>query len=70
MMREIAQAVVSSGLKSIGYVYVNMDDCWAGPRDKQGNITPDPKRFPNGMKPLVDFIHNLGLKVGLYTDAG
>jgi alpha-galactosidase len=69
-MREIAQAVVSSGLKSLGYIYVNMDDCWAGPRDKQGNITPDPTRFPNGMKPLVDFIHSLGLKVGLYTDGG
>jgi hypothetical protein len=69
-MREIAQAVVSSGLKSVGYLYVNMDDCWAGYRDSHGNIVPDPTRFPNGMKPLADFVHSLGLKIGLYTDAG
>ena len=46
------------------------DDCWAGPRDNNGDLTADPTRFPSGMKTLADFVHSKGLLFGLYTCAG
>jgi alpha-galactosidase len=62
--------MVSTGLAKAGYKYVNMDDCWAGTRDAQGNIHPDATAFPNGVKPLADYAHEKGLLFGLYSDAG
>jgi alpha-galactosidase len=47
-----------------------IDDCWQIDRDASGNIIPDPKRFPSGMKALADYVHSKGLKFGLYSDAG
>jgi len=70
MIREIADAMVSSGMKEAGYQYVNVDDCWHGDRDSLGFIQPDPERFPSGMKALADYIHSKGLKFGIYSDAG
>jgi alpha-galactosidase len=70
MIREIADALVSSGMKAAGYTYVNIDDCWHGGRDSLGFIYPDPQRFPSGMKALADYIHSKGLKLGIYSDAG
>jgi alpha-galactosidase len=70
LIREMADAVVSSGLKDAGYQYVVIDDCWQVSRDNNGNIVPDPQRFPNGMKTLGDYIHSKGLKFGIYSDAG
>jgi len=70
LIREIADAMVSSGLKAAGYQYVNIDDCWQVSRDAQGNIVADPARFPSGIKALADYVHSKGLKLGLYTDAG
>jgi len=70
LIKEIADAIVSSGMKKAGYEYVIIDDCWQSSRDKDGNIIPDPKRFPSGMKNLVDYVHSLGLKFGIYSDAG
>ena len=70
MIREIADAMVSSGMKAAGYTYVNIDDCWHGGRDSLGFIYPDPQRFPSGMKALADYIHSKGLKLGIYSDAG
>jgi alpha-galactosidase len=49
---------------------VNIDDCWQVSRDANGVIIADPQRFPNGMKALADYVHGLGLKLGLYSDAG
>ncbi len=69
-IREIADAIVSSGMKDAGYIYVNIDDCWHGQRDSLGFIHPDPERFPSGMKALADYIHSKGLKLGIYSDAG
>jgi alpha-galactosidase len=69
-VRAVADAMVSSGMRDAGYVYVVIDDCWHGPRDAQGNITADPQRFPSGMRALGDYIHVRGLKFGLYSDAG
>ena len=70
MIREIADAMVSSGMKAAGYQYIVIDDCWHGERDKLGFIQPDPERFPSGMKALADYIHSKGLKFGVYSDAG
>jgi alpha-galactosidase len=70
MIKSIADAMVKSGMKDAGYEYVNVDDCWQVDRDAHGNIVADPRRFPNGMKALGDYIHSLGLKFGVYSDAG
>lgn len=70
MIREMADAMVSSGMKDAGYQYIVIDDCWQVERDRQGNIVADKKTFPSGMKALADYVHSKGLKFGLYSDAG
>jgi len=70
VIKEIADAMVSSGMKDAGYEYVVIDDCWQVDRDEEGNIIPDPERFPSGMKSLADYVHSRGLKFGLYSCAG
>ncbi|MFO7447184.1 MAG: glycoside hydrolase family 27 protein [Ignavibacteriaceae bacterium] len=70
LIRQTADAMVSSGMKDAGYSYVVIDDCWHGQRDSLGFIHPDPERFPSGMKALADYIHSKGLKFGIYSDAG
>lgn len=70
IIKSIADAMVSSGLKDAGYTYINIDDCWHGKRDADGFIQADPKHFPNGIKALADYVHARGLKLGIYSDAG
>jgi alpha-galactosidase len=70
LIRETADALVSSGMKDAGYQYVNIDDCWHGERDARGFIQVNAQRFPSGMKALADYVHARGLKLGLYSDAG
>ncbi len=70
MIREMADAMVKSGMKDAGYQYVVIDDCWQVSRDENGNIVADPQRFPSGIKALADYIHSLDLKFGIYSDAG
>jgi alpha-galactosidase len=70
LIRGMADAVVSSGMKDAGYEYVVIDDCWQVGRDAEGNIIPDAKRFPGGIKPVADYVHSKGLKFGIYSDAG
>jgi len=70
LIRETADAIVSSGLKAAGYQYVNIDDCWQVSRAADGAIVPDAQRFPTGIKALADYVHSKGLKLGIYTDAG
>jgi alpha-galactosidase len=70
LIREMADAMVESGMRDAGYKYVVIDDCWQVSRDAQGNIVPDPDRFPSGMKVLGDYIHSKGLKFGIYSCAG
>jgi hypothetical protein len=66
-----ADAMVSSGLQAAGYQYVNIDEgWWQGTRDSSGNITVDTSEWPGGMQGIADYIHGLGLKAGIYTDAG
>jgi alpha-galactosidase len=70
MIRNIADVMVSSGLKDAGYEYIVIDDCWHGERDSLGFITAHPGNFPSGMKALSDYIHSKGLKFGIYSCAG
>ena len=68
-----ADLMVEKGLKDAGYRYVNIDDGFFGYRDERGYMVPHPERFPKGpegMRALVDHIHSLGLKAGIYSDAG
>ncbi|WP_373497171.1 glycoside hydrolase family 27 protein [Aquiflexum sp.] len=70
VIRDAADAMVSSGMKDAGYEYIVIDDCWQIDRDDQGFIVADPQKFPSGMKALADYIHSKGLKFGLYSCAG
>jgi alpha-galactosidase len=71
LVEQTAQEMVADGMKAAGYDYVNIDDCWMAPsRDAAGNLVPDPTRFPAGMKAVADYVHSLGLKLGIYEDAG
>ena len=67
-VRAQADAMVSSGMRDAGYIYVNIDDTWEGERDAQGNIQTNSK-FPD-MKALADYIHGKGLKLGIYSSPG
>jgi len=67
LIRGMADSIVSSGMSALGYKYVVVDDCWFNPnRDSSGNLQGDPSRFPSGMKALGDYLHNKGLKFGIY----
>ncbi|BCY09880.1 ricin-type beta-trefoil lectin domain protein [Actinoplanes sp. L3-i22] len=67
LIRGMADAMVSSGLRDLGYQYVVVDDCWFNPnRDSAGNLQGDPTRFPSGMRALGDYLHGKGLKFGIY----
>jgi alpha-galactosidase len=67
-VRAAADAMISSGMKDAGYIYVNIDDTWQGERDAQGNIHANSK-FPD-MKALADYVHSKGLKIGIYSGPG
>jgi alpha-galactosidase len=70
-IKEIADAMVSSGLKDAGYIYLNLDDNWMDTkRDANGNLQNNPNTFPSGMKAMADYVHKKGLKFGLYGDRG
>lgn len=70
IIKGVADAMVESGLRDAGYVYLNLDDCWHGERDSLGFIQADPVKFPSGIKALADYVHLKGLKIGIYSDAG
>jgi len=70
-IRGIADAMVESGMRDAGYTYLVIDDGWmADKRTREGQLTPDPNKFPGGIKALSDYIHRKGLKFGLYQDRG
>jgi len=70
LIKSVADAIASNGMKDAGYQYVVIDDCWQVSRDENGNIVADPQRFPSGIKGLADYVHSKGLKFGLYSDSG
>src|SRR5215470_12540924 len=67
-VRTMADAMVSSGMKDAGYIYVNIDDTWEGTRDSNGVLSTN-KKFPD-MKALADYVHSKGLKIGIYSSPG
>ena len=69
-IRETADAMAASGMRDAGYRYIVIDDCWQVARDAQGRLVADSARFPDGIRPLADYVHAQGLKFGIYTDAG
>lgn len=69
-IRDQADALVSSGMRDLGYKYVLIQECLTLGRNEDGSLIVDAKRFPHGMKALVDYIHSRGLKAGTYTDIG
>ncbi len=70
-IRQTADALVSYGLQDCGYGYIVIDDCWSvkDGRDSHGNLVADPAKFPSGIKALADYVHDLGFKIGIYSDA-
>jgi alpha-galactosidase len=71
LIEQTALAMHTDGMQAAGYDYVNIDDCWLEPqRDASGNLVPDPTKFPDGIKAVADYVHSLGLKLGIYEDAG
>uniref|UniRef100_W5N222 Alpha-galactosidase n=1 Tax=Lepisosteus oculatus TaxID=7918 RepID=W5N222_LEPOC len=68
---DMADRLAEDGWRELGYVYVNIDDCWASKqRDAQGRLQPDPKRFPGGIAKLARYMHDRGLRLGIYGDLG
>jgi alpha-galactosidase len=71
-VKSVARTLISTGLKKAGYDIVWLDGGWQAdqPRDAQGRLTANPERFPDGIPALVSYLHERGLRVGIYTDAG
>ncbi|PSN62788.1 glycoside hydrolase [Corynespora cassiicola Philippines] len=65
-----AQDMIDYGLRDSGYDYIVLDDCWSIGRNESGFLVEDPIKFPSGMKAIVDQIHDLGFKFGMYSSAG
>src|SRR3954470_11796488 len=71
LIKDTALAMHNNGMQAAGYQYVNIDDCWlTKSRDAGGHLVPDPVKFPDGIKGTADYVHSLGLKLGIYNDAG
>jgi len=71
LVKETAEALIASGMRDAGYNYIVIDDGWeAMERDTQGNLVPDPNKFPSGMKALGDYLHSKGFKFGIHNCAG
>lgn len=70
MLKNQANAMVSSGLLSAGFNYLNIDDGFFDGRDSNGSLKINKTKFPSGMRSLVDYIHSKGLKAGFYSEAG
>ena len=70
LVRQIADSMVSTGMRDRGYQYINIDDLWQlVERDPDGNIQINRAKFPFGIKPVADYVHSKGLKLGIYSDA-
>jgi len=70
LVRETADAMAENGMRDAGYEYVVIDDCWQVERGDDGRIVADSERFPSGIGALADYVHEKGLKFGIYTDVG
>jgi alpha-galactosidase len=66
----VADAMVKSGMSAAGYQYVNIDDCWGMGRAADGTVLADPVRYPHGIKYVATYVHDRGLKLGLWSSSG
>lgn len=66
----MADALVDGGYAEYGYIRVHIDDCWSAGRDENGELRADPDRFPSGIQALAEYMHDRGLQLGIYGDAG
>ena len=70
-IRETADAMVANGMLAKGYEWIVLDDCWHPTRDDaSGDLVPSPTFFPDGLRPVIDYVHARGFKFGLYTSVG
>lgn len=70
LIKETADAMIANGMRDLGYVYINIDDFWQlAERGADGHIQVDREKFPNGIKPVADYLHERGFKLGIYSDA-
>ncbi|KOS42391.1 hypothetical protein ACN38_g6717 [Penicillium nordicum] len=67
---DAAKKIILLGFKDLGYEYINLDDCWSSGRNSSGYLVADQERFPDGISGLAEKVHNMGLKVGIYSSAG
>ena len=71
LIKSTALAMHNNGMQAAGYQYVNIDDCWmTSSRNGAGQLVPDPSKFPDGISGTAAYVHSLGLKLGIYEDAG
>lgn len=71
LIKGVAEAMIENGMRDAGYNYINLDDGWmTRERDPEGNLVPDPDKFPSGLKALSDYLRARGFKFGVYGDAG
>jgi alpha-galactosidase len=71
LIKATALAMHNNGMQAAGYQYVNIDDCWlTHSRNSAGQLVPDPAKFPDGISGTATYVHSLGLKLGIYEDAG
>lgn len=71
LIKETADAMIANGMRDAGYTYIVIDDTWESmERDANGNLVPDPAKFPSGMKALGDYLHSKGFKFGIHSCAG
>jgi len=72
LYKDMADRLKSDGFADVGYQFVNIDDCWSEmQRDsKTQRLIPNKQRFSHGIEPLADYVHSLGLKLGIYGDVG
>ena len=71
LIMEMADAMVNEGYLDSGYEYLILDDCWLEmKRDEQGNLVPSREKFPEGIRPVIEYVHGKGLKFGIYECCG
>ena len=71
LIMETADTLLANGYVDAGYEYLILDDCWAKrERDADGNLVPDPGKFPNGIENLISYVHERGMKFGIYACCG
>ncbi len=70
VIQGITDAMATNGMKDAGYTYVNVDDCWEGPRDANGFISATNQWTGNSLKSVADYVHSKGMKFGAYTSLG